>query len=76
MITFACYAHGTRKYEQKSLCTIGSYLVGEINDELGELLDIDDVLRVVRVGVDDLCAPGDLERLLGLQRLFIGSQVP
>ena len=65
-----------RLNKEKSSRASGIYLVGEINDELGELLDIDDVLRVVRVGVDDLCAPGHLQRLLGLQRLLVGGEVP
>lgn len=54
----------------------GRDLVGEVDDELCELLDVDDVLGVVRVRVDDLCAPGDLKRLLALQGLLVGGQVP
>ena len=34
--------------------------VGKIHDKLGELLHIDDVLGIIRVGVDDLCASRDL----------------
>ena len=34
--------------------------VGKIHHKLGELLHIDDVLGIIRVGVDDLCASRDL----------------
>ena len=39
------------------------YLVAQLDDELGKLLHVDDVLRVVRIRVDDLCASRHLERL-------------
>ena len=42
----------------------GRDLVAEVDDELGELLDVDDVLWVVRLGTDDLRAARYLQWLL------------
>merc|ERR1719319_1024510 len=54
----------------------GRHRVGEVHHELGELLHVDDVLGVVAVGVDDLGAASYLERLLGLEALLVGGEVP
>lgn len=32
------------------------HLVAQVHHKLGELLDVDDVFRVLRVRIDDLCA--------------------
>ena len=37
------------------------HLFSEVDDELGELLDVDDVLGILRVSVDDLGATSDLK---------------
>lgn len=50
--------------------------VSQVHDKLGELFDVDDVFRIVGVGVDDFRAPSDLKRLLILKRLLVGGQVP
>ena len=51
--------------------------VGKIHDKLGELLHIDDVLGIIRVGVDDLCASRDLATdRLNLHRSTIDSVPP
>ena len=39
----------------------GSHLFSQIDDKLGELLHVDDVLGILRVGVDDLGASSDLK---------------
>ncbi len=54
----------------------GRNLLGQIHDELGKLFHIDNVLRVFRVGIDNLCASSNLKRLLRLQSLLIGSEIP
>lgn len=54
----------------------GGDLIGQVDDKFCKLLDVDDVLGVVRVRVDDLCAPGHLKGLLALERLLVGGQVP
>ena len=51
--------------------------VGKIHHKLGELLHIDDVLGIIRVGVDDLCASRDLATdRLNLHRSTIDSVPP
>ena len=51
--------------------------VGKIHHKLGELLHIDDVLGIIRVGVDDLCASRDLATdRLNLHRSTIDSVFP
>lgn len=39
----------------------GRNLLSKADDELRDLLDIDDVFRVLSSGVDNLCAAGNLE---------------
>lgn len=50
--------------------------LGQLHHELGKLLNIDDVLGIVRVSIDDLCATRHLQRLFVLQRLLVGGQIP
>ena len=38
-----------------------SHLFSQIDDKLGELLHVDDVLGILRIGVDDLGASSDLK---------------
>ena len=40
-------------------------LIPQVDDEFGKLLHVDDVLRVVRISVDDLGASRHLKRLVG-----------
>mmetsp|Transcript_10769 Transcript_10769/g.66462 ORF Transcript_10769/g.66462 Transcript_10769/m.66462 type:complete len:220 (+) Transcript_10769:1680-2339(+) len=54
----------------------GRHSVSESHDELGDLFDVDNVLGFVRVGVDDLRASRDLQRLFFLHGLFVRDQVP
>ena len=42
--------------------------IGQVDDKLGKLFDIDDVFRIVRVGIDDLGTPGNLIVITGLLR--------
>lgn len=51
----------------------GCYLLGQIDDKFGKLLDVDDVLGIFRVRIDDFGASSNLEGLLRLKSLFIGS---
>mmetsp|Transcript_8389 Transcript_8389/g.28756 ORF Transcript_8389/g.28756 Transcript_8389/m.28756 type:complete len:402 (-) Transcript_8389:352-1557(-) len=46
------------------------------HDKLGDLLDVDHVLGVVRVRIYDLRAPRDLQRLLLLHGLLVRHEVP
>jgi len=41
-----------------------SNLVAEVDNKLGELFNVDDVLGIVRVRVDDFCTACHLQRLL------------
>lgn len=50
--------------------------LGQLHHELSKLLNIDDVLGIVRVSIDDLCATRHLQRLFVLQRLLVGGQIP
>lgn len=50
--------------------------ISQIDDKLGKLLHIDNVLWVVRIGVDDFRASGDLQGLFVLERLFVRRQIP
>lgn len=50
--------------------------IGEIHNKLGELFHIDNVFRIIRIGVNNFSATGHLERLLVLEGLLISSQIP
>lgn len=63
-------------YSHALLNVRGSDGLGQFHDELGELFHIDDVLGIVRVGVNNLSAACHLQRLFILQRLLVRSQIP
>jgi len=52
------------------------HLVSKPDDELRDLLDVDDVLGVVRSCVNNLGALRDLQRLFLLHGLFVRDEVP
>ncbi len=61
-------------YSHALLYVRWSDLVTQADDELGNLLDVDDVLGVLwGVWVDDLGAAGHLQRLLLLHHLLVGD---
>lgn len=41
----------------------GCHRIGQIDDEFCELFDIDDVFGIIRIGVNDLRASGNLTRM-------------
>lgn len=50
--------------------------VGEIDDEFCKLLHVDDVFGIISIGIDDLCATCDLQRLFILKSLLISCEIP
>lgn len=48
--------------------------ISKIDDKLCKLLDINDVLGIIRIGIDDFCAACDLEWLLILKCLLISTE--
>ena len=50
--------------------------VCKIDDKLCKLLDVDDILGIVRVSLDDLCASCNLQRLFILKRLLVSRKIP
>lgn len=48
--------------------------VSKIDNKLGELLDINDILGIVGIGIDDFCATCDLEWLLILKCLLVSTK--
>merc|ERR1712130_702268 len=49
------------------------HLFAQVNDEFGELFDVDNVFGLVGVGADDFGTTRYLQRLFRLQRLFVGG---
>ena len=54
----------------------GRDVLAEPNDELSNLLDINDILSVVSVWVDYLCASRNLKGLFLLHDLLVLGQIP
>ena len=53
-----------------------SHFIAQLHNELGKLLHIDYVSRLVRIPIDDFRASSHLKWLLRLQRRFIGLEIP
>ena len=56
----------------------GGDTLAELNDEFGNLLDVDDIFALVGVFLvlDDLGAAGDLEGVVFLHALSVGCYIP